>query len=56
LSLERYRLGQIDQTSLLMAQQTYLSNQQRYYSSLRDYYIKLVELEKYIGEEIVYQP
>jgi|LZCG01.1.fsa_nt_gb cobalt-zinc-cadmium efflux system outer membrane protein len=56
LSLEGYRLGQIDQTSLLMAQQTYLSNQQRYYSSLRDYYIKLVELEKYIGEEIVYQP
>ncbi|MCF8231706.1 MAG: TolC family protein [Bacteroidales bacterium] len=54
LTLEGYRIGEIDLLNLLDAQQTYLRTQQRYLEALRDHYLQIIELEKYIGQEIVY--
>lgn len=54
LTLEGYRIGEIDLLNLLDAQQTYLRTQQRYLKALRDHYLQIIELEKYIGQEIVY--
>ena len=54
LSLEAYRLGEIDLLNLLSAQQTYLETQQRYLLALRDYYLQLVQLEKFLNQELVY--
>ncbi len=54
LTYEAYRIGEIDLITLLDAQQTYLRSQQTFYDALRNHYIQLIELEKYIGEEIVY--
>lgn len=54
LSLKAYQLGEIDLLNLINAQQTYLINQKRYLSSLRDYYLQLVQLEKFLNQELVY--
>ena len=54
LSLEAYRLGEIDLLNLLNAQQTYLDTQQRYLIALRDYYLQLAQLEKFLNQELVY--
>ncbi|MGD9931710.1 MAG: TolC family protein [Mangrovibacterium sp.] len=54
LSLEAYRLGEIDLLNLLNAQQTFLSNQKQYLVALRDYYLELVQLEKFLNKELVY--
>ncbi len=54
LSLEAYRLGEIDLLNLLNAQQTFLLSQKRYLNSLRDYYLQLAQLEKFLDEELVY--
>jgi len=54
LSLNAYRLGEIDLLNLIQSQQIYLNSQQRYLSALRDYYIQLVELERFLNLELVY--
>ena len=54
LSLNAYRLGEIDLLNLIQSQQIYLSSQQRYLAALRDYYIQLVELERFLNLELVY--
>ena len=54
LTLTAYRLGEVDLLNLINAQQIYLNSQQRYLSSLRDFYIQLVELEKFLGKDLVY--
>lgn len=54
LTMNAYRLGEIDLLNLINAQQIYLNSQQRYLLALRDFYIQLVELEKYLGKELVY--
>lgn len=54
LTMEGYRIGEINLLTLLDAQQTYLRSQQRYLKALRNHYKQLVNLEKYIGDEIVY--
>lgn len=54
LTLNAYRLGEIDLLNLINAQQIYLNSQQRYLLALRDFYIQLVELEKYLGKELVF--
>ena len=54
LTLSAYRLGQVDLLNLIQAQQIYLNSQQRYLLALRDFYIQLVELEKFLGKELVY--
>lgn len=54
LTMNAYRLGEIDLLNLINAQQIYLNSQQRYLLALRDFYVQLVELEKYLGKELVY--
>jgi len=54
LSLNAYRLGEIDLLNLIQSQQIYLSSQQRYLAALRDYYVQLVELERFLNLELVY--
>ncbi|HKJ43154.1 MAG TPA: TolC family protein [Sunxiuqinia sp.] len=54
LSLEAYRLGEIDLLILLNAQQTYLANQKRFLTALRDYYLQLAQLEKFLNKDLVY--
>jgi cobalt-zinc-cadmium efflux system outer membrane protein len=54
LSLEAYRLGEIDLLNLINAQQTYLANQKRFLTALRDYYLQLAQLEKFLNKDLVY--
>jgi len=54
LTLEAYRLGEIDLLNLINAQQIYLNSQLRYISALRDYFLQMVSLEKFLDIEIVY--
>jgi len=54
LSIDAYRLGEIDLMNLILAQQTYLENQRRYLDALHDFYLQLVQLEKYLNLELVY--
>lgn len=53
LSLDAYRLGEIDLLNLINAQQTFLANQKRFLSALRDYYLQLVQLEKFLNKDLV---
>lgn len=54
LTMNAYRLGEVDLLNLIQAQQIYLNSQQRYLSALRDYYVQLVELERFLNIELVY--
>ncbi|MFO7879674.1 MAG: TolC family protein [Bacteroidota bacterium] len=54
LTQEAYRLGQIDLIRLIDAQQLYLDNQEIYLAALRDYYIYLIQLEKFLNQQLVY--
>ena len=56
LTLEGYRVGELDLLVLLDTQRTYLASQQRYYDALRDYYFQLIDLERLLGEDIVFNP
>lgn len=56
LTQEGYRIGELDLLTLLDTQRTYLASQQRYYDALRDYYFHLIDLERYLGEDIVFNP
>lgn len=49
-----YRMGELDLLRLLEAQRTYLRTQQSYYQSLRDYYLRLIELERYLQADIIF--
>lgn len=54
LTREGYRMGELDLLRLLEAQRTYLQGQQMFYKTLRDYYVQLIELERYLPDEIVF--
>lgn len=54
LTLNAYRLGEVDLLNLINAQQIYLNSQQRYLLALRDFYMELVELEKFLEKDLVY--
>jgi len=54
LTSEGYRMGELDLFRLLEAQRTFLNVQQQYYSSLKNYYLNLIELERFLPYEIVY--
>lgn len=54
LTLEAYRLGEIDLLNLINAQQLYLDTRKNYLVTLRDYYTQLIELEKFMNTDIVY--
>ena len=55
MTLEGYREGELDLLTLLDTQRTYLSSQKRYFQSLHDYYFQLIEIEKYLQNDIVYK-
>jgi len=54
LTREGYRMGELDLLRLLEAQRTYLEGQQMFYQTLKDYYVQLIELERYLPNEIVF--
>lgn len=54
LTREGYRMGELDLLRLLEAQRTYLQGQQVFYQTLKDYYMQLIELERYLSNEIVF--
>ena len=51
---EGYQLGELDLLTLLDTQRTYLASEMQYYNALRDYYLQLIELERYLNQEIVF--
>ncbi len=51
---EGYQVGEINLLTLLDTQRTYLASELRFYNALRDYYIYLIDLEQFIGEELVF--
>lgn len=54
LTLEGYRAGELDILALLEAQRTYLGNERNYLEALRDYYLYLIDLERFVGSEIIF--
>jgi cobalt-zinc-cadmium efflux system outer membrane protein len=54
-TLEGYQVGEINFLSLIDAQQTFLGSRKRYLSALHDYYLQLINLEKYMNNEIVFK-
>jgi len=54
LSLEAYRLGQLDLLKLIEAQRIYLRGQERYLTSVHDYYLRLAELEYFMESDLVF--
>jgi cobalt-zinc-cadmium efflux system outer membrane protein len=56
LTLEGYRMGEVGLLALLETQRTYLTSQQRFYDALHDYYYQLIELERFLGNDIVFNP
>ncbi len=54
LTLEAYKEGQISLLELLDSEKMYLSNEIKYYMELRDYYLHIIELEKYLGKDLVF--
>lgn len=49
-----YSLGELDLLTLLEAQRTYLRTQEAYYQTLRDYYLTIVELERFLQSDIIF--
>jgi cobalt-zinc-cadmium efflux system outer membrane protein len=54
LSLEAYRLGQLDLLKLIEAQRLYLRGQERYLNAVHDYYLRLAELEYFLEPDLVF--
>lgn len=50
-----YRMGELDLLTLLEAQRTYLRTQEAFYQTLRDYYLRIIELERYLQEDIIFK-
>lgn len=49
-----YSLGELDLLTLLEAQRTYLRTQETYYQTLRDYYLTVIELERFLQSDIIF--
>lgn len=54
LTLEGYRIGEIDMLTLMEAQRTYLNSQQKFYLALKTYYEQLIDLERFLDYDLVY--
>ncbi len=54
LTTESYQLGQTDLYNLLNVQKTYINSKIRYLDALFDYYKQIIDLEKYLDNEIVF--
>jgi len=55
LTFEAYLAGRVDLINLLDAQRIYLDNEIKYYEELKEYYSKVIILEKFLNEEIVFK-
>ena len=55
LTREGYRLGELELLRVLEAQRTFLSSEENYYRSLRNYYLQLIELERFLPNELVFK-
>jgi len=55
LTFEAYLAGKVDLINLLDAQRIYLDNEIKYYEELKEYYSKVIKLEKFLKEEIVFK-
>ena len=51
----RYQLGGLDLLTLLDTQRTVIQSQQRYYDTLRIYYHALIEMERVLGQDLVFE-
>ena len=51
---EGYQLGEIELIILLDTQRTYLASELRYYAALKEYYYHLIDLEQFLGRDLVY--
>jgi cobalt-zinc-cadmium efflux system outer membrane protein len=49
-----YSLGELDLLTLLEAQRTYLRTQETYYQTLRDYYLTVIDLERFLQTDIIF--
>lgn len=49
-----YSLGELDLLTLLEAQRTYLRTQETYLQTLRDYYLTVIDLERYLQTDIIF--
>lgn len=49
-----YSLGELDLLTLLEAQRTYLRTQESYYQTLRDYYLTVIDLERFLQSDIIF--
>ncbi len=54
LTLEAYQLGNIDLLNFLNVQKSYINSKIRYLDALYDYYQQVIQLEKYIDNEVVF--
>ena len=54
LSLEAYRVGELDLVSLLVSQRTYLTSRIRYLDALRNYYHALIDIERFLRTDLVF--
>lgn len=55
LNLIGYREGQIELLQFLDTQKLYLENEIQYFKELRNYYHKLITLEKFLDEELIFK-
>jgi cobalt-zinc-cadmium efflux system outer membrane protein len=54
LTREGYLMGELDLLTLLDTQRTYLDSRKRYWDALRSYYVHLIDLERFVGRELVF--
>lgn len=54
MTQQGYSLGELDLLTLLEAQRTYLRTQEAYYQTLRDYYLKIIDLERFLQSDIIF--
>ena len=54
LTMEGYRVGELDILAAFQAQSTFLVTEQRYFEALRDYYFELIELEQFLQKDLVF--
>jgi cobalt-zinc-cadmium efflux system outer membrane protein len=54
MTQQGYSLGELDLLTLLEAQRTYLRTQEAYYQTLRDYYLTIIDLERFLQSDIIF--
>ncbi len=55
LTREGYQLGQLDLLALLDAQRTWVAGEIRYNNALLEYYLDLIQLERYLERDLVFE-